>query len=388
MLFWNKFVNYDLIYLIMSNIKLNNNIEIIMKKSKSKYDECPYLCINIKSKKIKICFTKYSNVIKINCDENKCELENNLQTFDILFTNDDVEINIKHDDMIYAVIKYFIKKIHKKYNNYKHINNFHKYVIKSNKLFMKMMLPIRLMVLNLCAECGRQNYEYKVDYWKNIINMMNPNILFLQETSDILDILSRKVDMVILNKNDYEETGILITKNIHIVDENNIIINNKKIYLESIHLTDIPSILHHVKKIKYGDISSDMPLKDVLNVAKQNRGVIMENKIFQNINNNDECIIYAGDYNEPSHLDINIDFPVSIIMEKYDFIDSYKSMNQDELDEDECFTWPNPKYYDDEPKQRIDFIYTKGMNVLNSFDYYDENWISDHKSVITDVIIS
>ena len=54
------------------------------------------------------------------------------------------------------------------------------------------------------------------------------------------------------------------------------------------------------------------------------------------------------------------------------------------------YTWPSGKMYENEPKQRIDFIYTKNVKkITKSFVYNNENneWLSDHKMVITDIEI-
>jgi endonuclease/exonuclease/phosphatase (EEP) superfamily protein YafD len=49
------------------------------------------------------------------------------------------------------------------------------------------------------------------------------------------------------------------------------------------------------------------------------------------------------------------------------------------------YTWPNKEYYEGEPKQRIDYIYTRGMKVEDSRISGDSH--SDHKMVISDVIV-
>ena len=106
----------------------------------------------------------------------------------------------------------------------------------------------------------------------------------------------------------------------------------------------------------------------------------------KNIKQNDIAII-AGDFNEPSHLDLeNIKTPVSIEFEKNGFIDTYKYINKDSSGD----TWPVGNFYKKEPKQRLDFIYTKNLKVVGSNTYDNHNdyeWPSDHKMVISDIEI-
>ena len=90
--------------------------------------------------------------------------------------------------------------------------------------------------------------------------------------------------------------------------------------------------------------------------------------------------IIAGDFNEPSHLDININVPISNEFEKNGFIDSYRFIN-DSLGN----TWPSGNFYQNEPDQRVDFIYVKNFKVISSSTYETNNWLSDHKMIITDL---
>ena len=98
--------------------------------------------------------------------------------------------------------------------------------------------------------------------------------------------------------------------------------------------------------------------------------------------------IIAGDFNEPSHLDFEnrIQSPVSIEFEKNGFTDTFweKSRRMKE----KGFTWPAGSSYTGQPPQRIDMIYTKNCEVIDSVIYDGDNrfhWISDHKMVITDI---
>jgi endonuclease/exonuclease/phosphatase family metal-dependent hydrolase len=97
--------------------------------------------------------------------------------------------------------------------------------------------------------------------------------------------------------------------------------------------------------------------------------------------------IIAGDFNEPSHLDgeySKLKLPVSMEFEKQGFVDTFHYKNPAELG----YTWPAGVLYKKGPPQRIDMIYTKGIKTVGSKLYDDTNkWISDHKMVITDVVL-
>jgi endonuclease/exonuclease/phosphatase family metal-dependent hydrolase len=83
--------------------------------------------------------------------------------------------------------------------------------------------------------------------------------------------------------------------------------------------------------------------------------------------------IIAGDFNEPSHLDLKMLLPVSRAMAKYGFTDVYRAMNKTP-----GYTWPAAGFYKREPPQRVDYIYTRGFKVASS-NILDAS--GDHKLV-------
>jgi endonuclease/exonuclease/phosphatase family metal-dependent hydrolase len=104
----------------------------------------------------------------------------------------------------------------------------------------------------------------------------------------------------------------------------------------------------------------------------------------EELKKNDRAII-AGDFNEPSHLDLSdIKLPISKEFLKHGFVDTYRYMNGAEPG----YTWPAGKFYQKEPVQRVDIIYTKNLKIVASA-VYDEGvqWLSDHRMVITDIVI-
>jgi endonuclease/exonuclease/phosphatase family metal-dependent hydrolase len=98
-----------------------------------------------------------------------------------------------------------------------------------------------------------------------------------------------------------------------------------------------------------------------------------------------ERAIIAGDFNEPSHLDLEkIKVPVSKEFEKHGFIDTYRSKNGEE----EGYTWPAGGFYKKEPLQRVDIIYTRGLKVDDAMVYdTGDKWFSDHRMVIADLVL-
>ena len=238
---------------------------------------------------------------------------------------------------------------------------------------------IRVITINLCDEKTNKNLLK----WINIFFEKKPDILFLQETSTYnIELLASKINMKVLNINNMENTCVLINPNkIIIIDNNHIKIKKllNHIYIGNIHLSDIPSITHHLNGIKYKS-SENIPLSytmpKLLALCKKNRLP----RIKEEMKKISKYSIIAGDFNEPSHLDININVPISNEFEKNGFIDSYRFIN-DSLGN----TWPSGKWYKGEPDQRVDFIYVKNFKVISSSTYETNSWLSDHKMIITDL---
>jgi endonuclease/exonuclease/phosphatase family metal-dependent hydrolase len=108
-------------------------------------------------------------------------------------------------------------------------------------------------------------------------------------------------------------------------------------------------------------------------------------------------VIVAGDFNAPSHLDWTSDtvgmrpqmaypvsWPTSVLMHQSGFVDTFRDIN------------PNPRLHPGltwwaafqnttEPRDRIDFIFSKGLEVLDSQLLGADDvspWSSDHNAVI------
>jgi endonuclease/exonuclease/phosphatase family metal-dependent hydrolase len=204
--------------------------------------------------------------------------------------------------------------------------------------------------------------------------------------------LASELGLKILNVDNLEGTCVLVNPTkLNIVDDNLIkVVKSRKgpIYIGNMHLDDVPSVVHHMNNIVYKS-SKTIPIsssKDkILKLCAERRLPRLKQELLK-AKKYDRAIL-AGDFNEPSHLDLeNINVPVSKFLEKNGFIDTFWYANPN-VDEAHGYTWPAGSLYAKEPRQRIDMIYTKNMKIMYSIVYDGPKWISDHKMVITDVEI-
>lgn len=108
-------------------------------------------------------------------------------------------------------------------------------------------------------------------------------------------------------------------------------------------------------------------------------------------------LIVSGDFNSSSHLDWGydtkddsehkgyvIEWPTSKLMEKANFIDSYREIHPD-VKKYPCLTWSTMAK--NELQYRIDFIYYKGSNIKaiqsEMIDKHPVRFPSDHAAVVT-----
>lgn len=270
------------------------------------------------------------------------------------------------------------------------------FLIKFNLYYYsKMKHYLRILTINLCYECGK-NKSLLINKWIEILSKLKGDILFIQEiTSFNLEKLASNLQLKILNINHFEGICVLINPNKLIIVDNNIIklkSNIEPIYISGIHLDDIPSLPHHINGIIYKSseiIPLTKSLNEILKLCAKRRLPKVKEELKKAKKYN--IAIIGGDFNEPSHLDLdNINTPVSKEFEKNGFIDTFWYANK--KIKNLGYTWPAGNFYKKDPKQRIDMIYTKNLKILNSSIYDGEKedrskWISDHKLVITDLEI-
>ncbi|MFE5818685.1 HAD-IA family hydrolase [Streptomyces sp. NPDC056479] len=110
-------------------------------------------------------------------------------------------------------------------------------------------------------------------------------------------------------------------------------------------------------------------------------------------------VVLVGDFNSPSHLDGDVEWPVTKAAEEAGLRDSYREAHPDPVTHP-GHTWsPIHAVHEDgsgrpEPQDRIDFVLHRGLGVLHSEthvcgrprpwpDVEDNDWPSDHAAVIT-----
>ena len=231
------------------------------------------------------------------------------------------------------------------------------------------MPKIKILSVNMCHECKAAN-------WASALKPLNADVIFLQEIDryNIAELAAR-LSMLILNINHFKGIAVLIRNTIKIIDNSHVKFHGLVLYLAGIHLHDIPSVPHHIEQIPYKSsqiIPVNTPMSKILTMCKMRlpevRQAVAQSGKFP--------AIIAGDFNEPSHLDIKLNLPVSQFMQKNKFIDTYRVINKDA-----GFTWPAAGFYPKEPKQRIDFIYARGG--FKSVSSRTIEMTSDHKVLLS-----
>lgn len=254
---------------------------------------------------------------------------------------------------------------------------------------------LRILTINLCDEFPGKK-TILLNKWIAILSKIKGDILFLQEINSYnIESLANSLGLKILNINNLEGTCILVNSNKLTIIDNNLVklVNSRKepIYVGNLHLDDIPSVLHHMNNIIYKS-SETIPISSskvkILTLCAKHRLPRLKQELVKS--KPYIRAIIAGDFNEPSHLDLDkINVPVSKLLAKNGFIDTFWHVNTN-VSQEYGYTWPASSLYKKEPHQRIDMIYTKNIKVVRSFVYDGTpalKWISDHKMVVSDVEI-
>ena len=255
---------------------------------------------------------------------------------------------------------------------------------------------LKIVTINICEEFPGAKSGL-LNRWIFILSQVKGDIIFLQEINSYnIERLSDELGLHILNINNKEGTCILINPDkLTIVGKNEVTLfnsNRKPIYVGGLHLDDIPSLIHHLNnKIYKSDeiIPVSTSMTKIIKLCIKNRSPRLKQELAM-AEKYDRAII-AGDFNEPSHLDLdNIKVPVSLLLEAYGFKDTFFYANKKDTNKANGFTWPASHMYKDEPGQRIDMIYAKDIKCVRSVIYDGASkfkWISDHKMVISDLEI-
>jgi endonuclease/exonuclease/phosphatase family metal-dependent hydrolase len=259
----------------------------------------------------------------------------------------------------------------------------------------------RFKVLTWNISRGGRHYGKKVgvDRIIDVIKGVKPDIVVLQETDGsgemIADALgfyyfSRSPRLSVLSRFPFGKSYDIYlpeTFGCVTVKAN----NDKEVFVCPVMLDSKPNTGAYVmtgKAIPDTIIDREMETRGL-----QMRFILGELSSFT-INDNNTFIL-AGDFNSGSHLDwternkdkhngITVEFPVSKMLEREKFIDSYRTLNPDET-KDPGTTWS--PVFTNTLQDRIDFIYYKGnaLTPKSSFviDSYQYDFPSAHAAVVT-----
>jgi hypothetical protein len=166
-----------------------------------------------------------------------------------------------------------------------------------------------------------------------------------------------------------------------------------EIHLIPIHLSDIPFTFYTIRGIEYPDTPRhiDNP-KDVSKLSYSTKSKYIEPILKYISRYPDKKYIIAGDFNEPSHLDdLKYEWIISKKFEKAGIIDTYRHVKNKKkvkqvLDTYEYNIEGATCCDNKEPFNRVDYIYTKNLDIKDSAVLDKYRKLSDHLPVLTTVI--
>lgn len=246
----------------------------------------------------------------------------------------------------------------------------------------------------------------------NIINLTNPDIISLSETSaNTTNSIVTKLkeigleyfykhisgnDVSVLSKYPFVDGGKLIGGRINVHEIN---VHGRSIIVAGAHLdyTHYACYLPRGYKCggyapydgwdKIGAETNPKPVLDSATIAKQNLAGLRDEQLaafLKEVEKRDIPIFLLGDFNEPSHLDwtkrqadmfdhhgVTFQWPTSLTLEKNNYQDAFRAVYRDEV-ENPGITWPSKVTNSSkqvcwaplsDERDRIDYIFYKGSEV-------------------------
>lgn len=182
------------------------------------------------------------------------------------------------------------------------------------------------------------------------------------------------------------------------------------VYAFNVHFTDYPYQPYQFARIAYGDAPFLTTSEEGVEAARAARGAAVD-LLLQELSASDgaSAAFIFGDFNEPSGHDWTaraveagmqpavVNFPSSEALEAAGFVDSYRAVHPDEV-ENPGFTWtPTTAAYDPSDRHdRIDYVFVRGsdVNIVDASIVGEDSppaeiaiipWPSDHRAVIATI---
>ncbi len=265
-----------------------------------------------------------------------------------------------------------------------------------------------LNVVSFNLEDGAKRYG--VDKAASLISRSGAHVALLQETTT--SVTQQIAGLLELYHVDFEESGTAILSRLPIEklsrsDHHHGLARSGGIYYCVVHLSDYPYIPSEAVGIDYPEDcaeredqacfhSSDATLleersatlrhDELLAIARTLTGLPVRARI-----------IVGGDFNEPSHLDwsqnavlrgevpVAVNFPSSKMMERLGFKDAFREVNHPNI---LGYSWPDRTVEYRHRKDRIDFIWVKGIRAVRHCRVISTGGLSDHAMILAELTVT
>ena len=170
-----------------------------------------------------------------------------------------------------------------------------------------------------------------------------------------------------------------------------IIVSGHTIMIIPLHLVDYPFTFYSLRNIPYQNTPLTFNNKqEVVELSYSTKSKEIEQVLEYIRDNSNKEIIIAGDFNEPSHLDDPMnEWITSKKFEDHGMIDSYRHINKQIITDKLGYNIDGATccntLFDDEPLNRVDYIYTKNLDIVNSSILKEYAHFSDHLPLLTEV---